>query len=156
MSAGPDWFTVDVALFTSEALTVHLRHLHELSQAKQWAPSSPRSLCNPWSKVPGKWGWILRSNNHTFSDGKNWSHFFIFILQVSAQWFGERDLAMIVRPGTMQNTQADVTERFSVRLMSVFTPCIYVPPWATPFTIRKMRNSSPVPPQKTTSSTECL
>lgn len=32
-------------------------------------------LCNPRSKVPGRREWILRSNKHTFSDGRNWTHF---------------------------------------------------------------------------------
>lgn len=33
--------------------------------------SSSSFLCNPRSKVPRKREWILRSNKHTFSDGRN-------------------------------------------------------------------------------------
>lgn len=47
--------------------------------------SSSSFLCNPRSKVPRKREWILRSNKHTFSDGKKLnSFFFIFLLQVSS------------------------------------------------------------------------
>lgn len=46
--------------------------------------SSSSFLCNPRSKVPGKWEWILRSNKHTLRWKKLNPFFFIFLLQVSS------------------------------------------------------------------------
>lgn len=130
--------------WTSEALTVYLRQLHEVSQPN--TELSPHHA--PWvihdQRSQGNGDGFSALTTRLFLIGKIEAIFFIFILQVSSQWFGEIDLAMIVQPGTMQNTQADMTERFSVRLMSIFTPCINVPPWTTKLMISKMWNSSPV------------
>lgn len=72
------------AVFTSEAMPTSGFFIMS-SPRPNVEFSSSSFLCNPRSKLPRKREWILRSNKHTFSDGKKLnSFFFIFLLQVSS------------------------------------------------------------------------
>lgn len=84
------------AVFTSEATTTSGCSIMS-SPRPNVELSSSSFLCNPRSKVPGKREWILRSNKHTFSDGRNWTHFSLSSfcrLAHSVHW--KTDLAIIV------------------------------------------------------------
>lgn len=90
--------------------------------------SSSSFLCNPRSKVPRKREWILRSNKHTFSDGKKLNSFyFIFLLQVSSvsslkdrPWHDRERLSYC---GTCRKIGSCISDS----LISPFNHCFHAP-----------------------------
>lgn len=122
-------FTADsAAVFTSEATTTSGSSIMS-SPRPNVELSSQSFLCNPRSKVPGKREWILRSNKHTFSDGRNWTHFSLSSfcrLAHSLHW--KIDLAMIARGLSHSRTHRKIGLRcLAGCLMFAFNPCFHAP-----------------------------
>lgn len=99
--------------------------------------SSSSFLCNPRSKVPRKREWILRSNKHTFSDGRNWTHFSLSYscrLARSVRW--ETDPAMIARASFCCRTYREIGPDTSLDIWHLLSALAFMPPlshnkWST-------------------------
>lgn len=92
--------------------------------------SSSSFLCNPRSKVPRKREWILRSNKHTLSDGRNWTHFplsYSCRLAHSVRW--KTDPAMIARAFFCCRTYREIGPDTSLDIWHLLSALAFMPPW---------------------------